>query len=416
MIHFKKIMLLGFVILFASSALNAQKAKFKNKLVSVQKIRLPQNFIEPEKRTYNLYTKGKFSDEVETHERGIYGWKLDESSPNLKGVISIYGFSIGSSKKSSKKKTKKDKDGKVTDSWTEYTYSSSAKGKATLYIYGESNPFKYRKKDQKKSKAEEKKEEEKKELSTNKFLSAEDIEDAEESDMGEDAGLDSENLPLVNTTSLNVERDVKTSANRSATAAYKVYLEKERPKLIDFRDEFPAEAYQKAITKLNSEYGYTPVIKRFYLNTMKSDKHEEYQTWNEACTAIETLLKTFKYNKSIEANQAKFDPILEYFEGIVKSIPEGDKKGKKLKVAAYENLIKTMYYLDRHEELIELCNKNLASKMLDKPSKKMLQQAEKQLAHLQFHQMNSCHMENLDEIDADSFEVSEEEAPEEGDE
>jgi len=414
MIRLKQIILLGCLFILSSSVLNAQKAKFKNKLTSVQKVRLPLNYVAPENRTYNLYTKGKYADEVETYERGIYGWKLDKENPSMKGVISIYGFTLGSPKKSSQAKTKKDKDGNITDKWTEYTYTASAVGKSTLYIYGsDSEYFKYKRKDAKKSKYEEKEEEKKESLSTNKFLSEEDISDAEESDIGDDSGLDSENLPLSKTFSLNQDKKVTSDAKRSSSDAYKDFIANEGDKLIDFKHNFPSLAYDDAIATLNMQYGYTPVIKRFYLNTMKSDKHEEFDIWNDACAAIETLFKSFKYNKSIDSYQEKFNPILEYFDGIVNSISDGDRKEKKLRIAAYENLIKTMYYLDRHDAVIDMCTKNLSSKMLDRASKRMLDDAQKQLAHLEFHSMTTCHMEALEEVSEDSFEVSEEEAPEE---
>ena len=86
--------------LLGSNVLNAQKAKFKNKSAIVQKTRLPTNYTAPENRTYDLYTKGAYSTNVDVHEKGIYGWTLNQKNPTLKGVISIYGFSMGTAQKS----------------------------------------------------------------------------------------------------------------------------------------------------------------------------------------------------------------------------------------------------------------------------------------------------------------------------
>ena len=100
----------------------AQKAKFKNKYTTVQKTRLPINFIDADKRTYDLYAKGSYAHNIDVHQKRIYGWKHDAENPNVKGVVSIYGFSTGSPKLNKEKKTKKDKEGNVTDTASNKLY------------------------------------------------------------------------------------------------------------------------------------------------------------------------------------------------------------------------------------------------------------------------------------------------------
>lgn len=415
----KVFLLLILCCFFGSDIVLAQKAKFKNLTATCQKTRLPQNFVAPENRTYDLYKKGSYSMNVDVHDKGIYGWTLDRDNPKLEAAVSIYGFQINPAKRSSQKKEKKDKEGKVTDRWTEYTYSGSAEGKGTLYIYGESNRFVYQKKDakpKKKSKAELKREEEaeakKKALADNPFLSSEDVAEAGdegESDISEDSGLDGALLPLADRVSLDITESVSTKAYRSSSAAYKDYKDNQKPKLYKFRSNYPTRAYDKAISTLNYQYGYSPIKYRVSLKKMKSEKHGEFKTWNDACMAIETLFKTFRYNKSIADSQSKFDPIIGYFNKQVESIADGDRKGKNLKKAAFSNLINTMYYLDRYEEVITLCNKYKDSKILDKASKRMLKKTDKQLALMAFHKLESCHLEELTDIDEGDIETSEEE-------
>lgn len=415
--NFKLCLLLVCCYFLSSTVLHAQKAKFRNKTVLVQKTRLPINYTDPENRTYELYTKGAYSTGINTHEKKIHGWTLDAENPKLKGVVSIYGFSMGRANKSSQKKQKKDKDGKVTDRWTEYTYSATAQGRGTLYIYGLNNPFDYKKKDGEKSKAELKRDEKaaakKKELEANPFLSSEDVEEAEDSDIGEDEGLEGEVLELIKTVNVNTSSSVKTGAYRSSSAAYKEYKETQRPKLYKFKNEYPDQAYNKAINNLNYLYGYTPVKNRLYLKRMKSKKHKSFQKWNDAIQATETLFKVFKYNKSIESNQPKFDPIVEYFTGIIKQIPDGDRKTKKMKKAAFQNATNILYFLDKHDEVIELCKKYSSSKVLKKSAKRALNRSERLKALLAFHNMTTCHMETTDEeISDDEFETEEEDATE----
>ena len=417
MTNTKTFLLLIFCCFFGSNIMLAQKAKFKNLRATCQKARLPQNYVEPENRTYDLYKKGYYSQSVEIHNKGIYGWTLTQNNPNLEAVVSVYGFRINPATRSSQKKEKKDKDGNVTDRWTEYTYSGSAKGKGTLYIYGESNPFKYEKKKSEKSKAELKREAQaeakKKDLEDNPFLSSEDVAEAEdegESDIREDSGLDNAVLPLVKTVNLDISESTSTSAHRSSSSAYKDYQQNHKPKLYDFRDRYPNRAYNKAMNTLNYEYGYSPVNYRIWLKKMKTEKHPEFKTWNDACQAAETLFKTFKYNKSIEGSQVKFDAIIGYFNKQVESISDSDRKAKKMKSAAFNNLINIMYYLDRYEEVITLCQKYKDSKILDKAAKKMLNKSNRQVALMAFHKVNSCHLEEMSDIAEGDIETEEEEA------
>jgi hypothetical protein len=398
---------------FTSNSVYAQKAKFKNKRVTVQKTRLPTNYIELENRTYDLYVKGAYATNIEAHDKGIYGWSLDQENPDLEAAVSIYGFRIGSPTVTTEKKESKNKEGKVTDRWTEYTYHGKAEGKGTLYLYGASNPFQYKKKNAKKSKYEEKKEAEaaaqKKALEENSFLSADDVEEAEESDISEDTGLDGAQLPLIERVDLDIETTVKTKAYRSSSAAYKEYRETQKPKLYDFRSSYPGQAYNKAISTLNYRYGYSPVNYKVWMKSMKSEKHPDYKKWNDAVTATGMLFKVFKYNKSIDANQSKFDPIIKYFSAKVDGIDDKDKKGKKMKKAAFNNLTNLLFYLDRYEAVITVCKNNLESKILDKSAKRMMEKAERQVALLAFHKVESCHLESSFEIDESEIESEEDE-------
>ena len=420
----KVLLLLLFCCFVGSNIAFAQKAKFKNLKATCQKTRLPQNYVEPENRTYSLYKKGAYSDNIEVYNRGIYGWTIDQNAPKLEAVVSLYGFRIHPSKRTAEKKVSKDKDGNVTKRWTEYIYNGSATGKGTLYIYGESNPFVYEKINVKKTKSELQREEKakaaeeakKKELADNPFLSAEDTESADEdtgeSDISEDTGLDNSVLSLVETKDLDIDKSVKTKTYRSSSAAYKDYLEIQKPKLYDFKDNYPEASYNKALNSLNYEYGYSPVDYKVWLRKMKTEKHPEFKMWNQAAQAAQTLFKGFKYNKSIESYQAKFDPIISYFSKQVEKIDDKDRKVKKMKKAAFENLSNIMFYLERHEALITLCKKYADSKILDKAADRMLKKSDRQIGLLAFHKVKSCHLTQMADIEEGAIE-SEEEAVEE---
>ena len=410
MTNLKLFILIACCFFFGDFSLNAQTAKFKGKIVSVQKARLPVNYTDADKRTYHLYTKGAYSGGIDAHGKKIYGWTKDTENPNVKAVVSLYGFSIGQAKRTSQAKEKKDKDGKVVDKWTEYTYSGTATGKGTLYIYGHNNPFTYKAKKKKKSKYELKQEEKaaaaKKDLEDNPFLSSEDVADAE-SDISEDSGLEGENLELIKTISIDQSKDVTTGAHRKSSSAYKEYTESQRPKLVSFKQGYPSAAYKRALSQLNYQYGYAPVKNTFYLKRMKTEKHKQFKMWNDAVQATQTLFKGFKYNKSIDDMQSKFEPIVGYFSDQLASIPDSDKKGKKMKKAAFQNLTNILYYLDRHDEVIAVANKNLEGKHTDKLAKRILANSERLKAHLAFHKMESCHFVTDEEVAEEDIETEE---------
>jgi len=397
------------VLCVGTSTLSAQKAKFKSRITSVQQARLPVNLTSADKRTYDIIAKGQYADDVEAHSKKIYGWTKNTETPNVKAVVSAYGYTVSSPKKRSEKKQTKDKDGKVTKSWTEYWYTASSVGKGTLYIYGHSDPFTYVDKRKKPTKAQEraaaKAEAEKEDLADNPFLTDDIVAEAEEADEGVDEGLTGDDLPLVRTIKLDKVTNVSSSRSKSSSAAYKDYVDNQRPKLINKRNTYAQEVYKSAMTTLNSQYGFAPVNNRFYLKQMKSEKHGEFKTWNDACQAVQAIFKTHSYSKPIDAS--KFDPIVSYFEGQVNSIPANDKKAKKHKKAAYENLLNILYYLDRHDDVITWSDKFMEDKNLDNLAKRMVKKSERQKALLAFHGMETCHFETEDEVDTDDIETSE---------
>lgn len=405
-----------------TSFVYGQKMKIGNDICAVQKVKLPTNYTEPKQRTYDVETKGLYATGIDPHEKKIYGWELDSANPNVRAVISIYGFTIDSPSRKSEKKEKKDKDGKVIDTWTEYYYMSEATGKATLYVYGIEHPFEFDKKSNKISKYEEKQEAkaeaEKKDLEDNPFLNQEVIEEAEdaESDMGTDEGLEDSELPLVKTIRIDRSKQVKTKNHRSTSAAYKDYRENHRPNLTAYRQDYPSEAYRSAIRSLNSLYGYGPTVYKFYLKKVKSDKHPEAKMWNDACQATETIFKTFKYNSSIAESQVQFEPIVKYFADQVDNIPADDKKNRKQKKAALQNLLNILYYLDQHDDVIEWSSKFLDDKKLDKTAEKMLEKSERQKAHLAFLNMENGHIESEEVIEDEDIEEEVEEDDELADE
>ena len=381
----------------------AQKAKFKGKVCSIQKATLPTHNIDADKRTYQLTTKGGYADKIVDDGGKLYGWTATEENPHAKAVISVYGFQIGRAKKDSKKKEKKDKDGKVTDSWTEYTYSNQATGLATLYVYGPENRFNYKMEKEKMEKGDKKEE---KKANDNPFLTQDIVDEAEESDIGEDAGLADADLTLIEKVALNEEKTIKTKAHRKATDAYKEYKEL-YDQLTEYRHQFPQEAFESGVASLNGIYGFKPVVDKFWIKRMKTEKHPEYKTWNDAVEATQTIFKTMKFNKPMGEKRQQMQPIVDYFSNQLASISPKDKKAKKHRKAAFNNVLNILRGLDAHDEVISLCDKYSSDKKLDGIAKRFKKQAEYTKAHLAFMNMTERHINTDDVIDEKLIESEE---------
>ena len=140
---------------------------------------------------------------------------------------------------------------------------------------------------------------------------------------------------------------------------------------------------------------------------MKTEKHPEYKTWNDAVEATHTIFKTVKFNKPISEQQKQFDPVIAYFGNQLESLSPKDKKAKKHRKAALGNLVQILEALDRHDEAMEWCNKYMKDKKLDKIAKRNMAACEKTKAHLAFMKMESRHIDTNDEVSEDNFEKSE---------
>jgi len=377
---------------------------------------LPIHYSEADQRSYDIAVRGRYGDGIDPHTKKVYGWTIDRENPNVKGIINIYGFSANTPKKHSEKKQKKDKDGKVTETWTEYWYTNSAVGRGKMSVYGINEAFQYQSKatENKKKKGGKlmeklaaKAEEQRKDLADNPFLNQEVIANAEATDHSVSDSHEALDMELVDVVPIDRVLEVKTRRHRSGSAAYNDYLKNQKDRIVAYHDVFSEDIYRAGISQLNAMYGFVPVNNRFYLKKMKGDSHPDLKQWNDACQATETIFKTFLYNKSIEEYQQQFDPIIAYFAGHVDAIPDNDKKQAKQKKAAFMNLQNILYYLDRHDAVIELSNRHLESKKLDKVAKRMLKKAEKQKAHLAFHKMSASHVNSDEEVDADDIETGE---------
>lgn len=395
----KRIFLTMSLMLLLTSLSIAQKVKVRTHSCSAQKCLLPDNKVATENRTYSLETTGIYSSQVDPEFGRIYGWERVESNPTVHGTISLYGFSYGKNNLKSAKKEKKDKEGNVTDRWTEYWYEVTSTGKATLYVYGPSNPFKYnlserqlkRQKEAEEAKA--KAEAEKKaKVDSNPFLKDVDVEPAGDDEEGSDEGSATTNLELLKTVNINQVKSFETKKHRSAKAALAELRDKITNQQFDFKEAYPMMAMKTGVRVLNDTYGFRPLKSNFSLNDLKSGDIRELSDWNNAIAASKTIMASLRYNTDLAQTQADMQPIIDFFTKVMSSYSMDDRKERKVAKAAFYNIITLQSYLDMHDANLAICNKYIEDKKLDKTCKRTIKKAERYKAHLAFLDMPFRHL------------------------
>ena len=386
------------ITFFLTSLGHGQKVKFEKTRCSAQKCNLPVHKVDQEQRTYSLETKGLYSHQIDPEAGRLYGWKRVDNNASVHGVVSLYGFSYGRANRKSQKKEVKDKEGKVTSTYTEYWYTVTSRGKATLYVYGPREPFKYNKKGEPKelSKREKQKLEEEKAAAeaeaNNPFLKDVDTEAAGDDEEGEDEGAGEIELELVDRLSIDQTETFTTSRKRSAKEALELYRNRVRDQQYDFKENYPAKAFNEGMRRFNNLYGFRPVKSNFLLHNIKSGDIREVDMWNNAIDATKKIMGSIRFNTDLTQTQEDMKPILDFFNGIMSSYSMEDKKERKIANAAFENIILIQGYLDMHDENLALSNKYLDDKKLDKLCKKTIKKTDRMIAHLDFMGMPHRHV------------------------
>lgn len=402
------------LMFFLTTLSFGQKVNFKNIRCNAQKCNLPTHKVAEEDRNYSLEVKGLYSGMVDPEKGRLYGWTRVDNNPTVHGVVSIYGFSYGRPKLKTEKKEKKDKDGKVIDKWNEYNYTVTSKGRATMYVYGPRNPFKYQMTDRQKKKAKEaeeaaaaKKAAEEKAVSDNPFLKDVDVEPAGDDEQGADEGADIE-LELLERVSIDQEETFKTPNKKTVKAVSEILRNDIRDDQYQFKEAYPGMAFRSGVYRLNNAYGFRPVKSYFTLQGIKTGDIREVENWNNAVTAAKTIMASLRYNTDLNQTRSDMQPILDFFHEVMSSYSLEDRKERKVSKAAFENIMYLQSYLDMHDDVIAMGNKYIDDKKLDRICKRAIKKAERFKAHLAFLEMPFRHLPSGQDIEGDEIEEEEE--------
>jgi hypothetical protein len=401
------------LLLFCSLAYS-QKVDIDNSRITVEYASLPIHKTSPDQKTYSLEVTGdyKFDTQAIGDALNLRGWAYVPENGTVHAKLRVSNFVRGGATYNTEEKVTKDKEGKVTNRWKEYTYRSSNVGMAYLYIYGPLNgyvpPAKETKSSVKaKERAAAKEEAKAKEKADNPFLKDVDTDVAaaepEDSENNLAAKYDLTQRYEVTGAQCKSLKEALNSYNASAAESYANQLEAYANKVINNTNY-----------SLNKTYGYNRHSDRVKFKTLGSKKHPEYEMFNNATDAMKAILATKKFNQNTSEVIAAMEPIAGYFRSVADKNGSDDKQQERLKAACLYNIAQIYYYLDMPDKVIGVGNEFIAWDYDVKIGKNFIEKAERLKHLLDFHGVPGRFFETNEDANAVEAEVSEDDNSDEG--
>jgi hypothetical protein len=402
-----KHVLQAFCLLLSCAAL-AQKVDIDKFYVNVNKASLPDNYVDPAKRSFSIRTTGDrtFANAAAAEPIQIFGWTRQETGGDMEIVIKALPFERGQAQSSSRKEEKKDDNGKIISSVTYYSYACTHTGKGAMTILGEKNSYSShvsamkkaerdakrdsKKKDKDDEKKKDKDDEKEAPPADNPFLKNVDTSGAAQSDAGDLAPSTKTQAYIIDVSKgypYNTREYTKSSeASAEWTAASASHYS-------NSWNGYQADIISMASGQLNSLYGYRPVKERLRFDRIDSDKHAEFSNFDNATKALGVILAKTRYNQSVEQISKDIQPVIDYFEKLATKLElSKEKADKKVRAAAWYNLAQIYYCIDQHDKAIAISNKIVASEYDEKDGTRFIKKCESARKMLEFHKMASRHI------------------------
>ena len=397
--------------LFSGLNLYAQKVDIDKKYITVSMASMPDNYIDEAQRTYsfNVYGNDELIQSTFEEDFKLYGWKKTNDNPTLEISTRVGTLNLGTVRSSDRTEEKKDKDGKVVSRTKYYKVIRPCSYDGSIIVKGIKNSFsemkkaaeKEEKEAERKRKEEEKarkkgklsKEEKKeKELAANPFLKNVDIENIDEVEE-ELESEEKDGLKTVYKINLDWNYDYTTSEYKDLRSAYSELDRSWNEHLAKSRENVKNTLPKHLSKTINSLYGYSPISEPLLFKRLDSEKHPEFNSYDNAIKALEVILKKMRYNKPVDPIAQDLAPIIEYFDGVVKKYGrDDDKHAKRLANASRHNLAQIYFCLDNYENAAVYANQIIQSGKDEKSGKKMLVKFEKNKEILAFQHLSSRHL------------------------
>ena len=352
----------------------AQKVDIDNHSFYIEFAAMPEHYVPVEERTFTVDVQGANESDLESINDAIkmYGWTRNDEAANVKAVVEVKSFVQGKSKVEDRTEVKKNKAGKVTSRTTYYKVQSTNMGRAMMSVYGPEMKYV---KPEKKKKKKKKKEKEKK---ANPFLTDVSLEANEEQGMTAEDRVAYKNLSKEYTYST-----AEHTKRSKATSTYSLNAETEYNKHFDKYYESLAGLAGYA---LNSVYGFNRDKEYAKFKRLDSDKHPEFEMFENALQATRAILeKKKKFNSDPAEINAALAPIVEYFITVKEKYNQDKKHPKRLKAAAMYNLAQIYYYTDMPDKVIEIGNEYIRWDHDEDDGEDFIEKAEKLKHLLEFH-------------------------------
>lgn len=393
----KQKVLVSFLIsIFIVGLTFGQKVDIDNHRFYVEYANLPSNNISKDQRTFTVEASGdsRFNFDDTEDLVSIRGWEKNNDAATVKAAVNIKNFTRGDSKVNKRVEVHKNRAGKVTGRTNYYSVSSTNHGIAYLTVYGPKNeyvPLNKKKKKKKKKKKEKKKK-------VNPFLKDVDIK-SEEDNIPNDA-------EVATTANLSYQYTYTTSESKSRSTASEEYRLNASSKYSDHLSSFQDHVPASASKSLNNFYGYTRKRDHAKFKRLDSDKHPEFEMFENAVQAMRAILEKKRFNIDPSEVVEAITPVIEYFETVKVKYKQDKKHPKRLKAAAMYNMAQIYYYLDMPEKVIEIGNEYIKWDHDKGDGEDFVEKGEK-LAHLlKFHDVAGRYF--VTDEDADAVESEDE--------
>lgn len=323
--------LLLFAVTFFVYSSMAQKVDLDRFSFDYSYLKLPREYVEPDKRTFGVRVETSKSIGVVTDANQIYdrinvgGFERVTKNPTVGVEINFNSFKITGYEIKERVEEKKDKEGKVTERKTFYWAEVRFNADGNYAIIGP------RALDPKKA------EEKAKEVEKNRFLQQTNLSDG--------------NLSKVMSGSTGTySQTYKTNEFKNSSDVRDYY----RDNQMFIREEITRDWVNNTVSTVNGQlanlYGFNEEKGRDHLWILDSKSHPEYPIQQEAIKAVKQIMADMSAFKAIKVLEKNLGPVMSYFEELKTKYTGSDKRDQKMRYSAYYNLAKLYYLLDRPDD------------------------------------------------------------------
>lgn len=166
------------------------------------------------------------------------------------------------------------------------------------------------------------------------------------------------------------------------------------------RQEVAKQAHKEVLSELSnikrtlaSKYGYAPTREQAKLWILDSDKHPEYQTYQDAFKVAKSAFSLMHANKSLDTVRLAVRPAMDVFFQKKDSYDVKEKSGRKMRYSCLFNLSTIYFWLENFEEAAHYANELIINDYDGSDGKRILEDIEEKKAALKKCGHNSAHFE-----------------------